>query len=192
MTNKLSRLLRPSGIEETIGLLALALAVFLAIAAAASAHSVKVGTLELKHPWARATPEGAKVAGGFTTIVNTGTEPDRLVSGTATFAGRVEIHEMAMEGDVMRMRPLPEGIEIPAGGEVALKPGSFHLMFLDLKAGLKEGERVKGTLTFEKAGTVDVEFAVEAVAAGAGKKDDHGGHGAAPAEHGKDGHDHAG
>lgn len=131
----------------------------------AVAHEVKAGDLTLEHPWTRATPTGAKVAGGFVVIRNTGSAPDRLVGGTADFAGKLEIHEMAMEGDVMKMRPVDGGLEIPAGGEVALKPGSFHIMFMGLKAGLAEGDAVKGTLVFEKAGAVEVEWAVEGMGA---------------------------
>jgi copper(I)-binding protein len=133
--------------------------------AAAAAHDYKLGALEIKHPWTRATPKGATVAGGYLTIVNTGTTADRLVGGSAAGAGRFEIHEMAMTGGVMRMRPLPKGIEIKPGATVELKPGSFHLMFMGLKAPLEQGTRVKGTLVFEKAGTIEVEYAVDAIAA---------------------------
>lgn len=131
----------------------------------AVAHEVKAGDLTLDHPWARATPNGAKVGGGFVVIRNGGAAPDRLLGGSVDFAGKVEIHEMAMEGDVMKMRPVEGGLEIPAGGEVALKPGSFHIMFMGLKAGLVEGETLKGTLVFEKAGPVEVEWSVEGIAA---------------------------
>lgn len=178
---KITRPVRLSRLEPVLGLTALVFAILMAVVAAASAHEVKAGDLVLHHPWARATPSGAKVAGGFMTIENTGTEPDRLVSGSVGFAGRVEIHEMAMEGDIMRMRPLADGLEIPAGGSVTLKPGSFHVMFMGLNRQLAEGETVKGTLVFERAGPVEVEFTVEAVAAGAGQAKGHG-HG------GPDGH----
>ena len=141
------------------------LAVIVAFAAsAAQAHEYNLGPLKIAHPWARATPKGAAVAGGYLKITNTGTAPDRLVGGSAAFAGRFEIHEMSHQGGVMKMRHLPNGIEI--------KPGSFHLMFMELKQPLVKDQkpRPKGTLVFEKAGTVEVEYAVEAV-------------GGAPAEH---------
>lgn len=134
----------------------------------AAASSVKVGDLTLTAPWTRATPGGAKVAGGYVTITNTGASADRLISGTFTQAGRVEIHEMAMKDGVMVMRPLADGLEIPAGGTVTLAPGGFHIMFMDLKQPLKEGETVSGTLTFQKAGTVNVTFDVRGIGAGAG------------------------
>lgn len=139
------------------------------------AHDYKAGSIEIEHPWARATPGGATVGGGYVVLKNTGTTPDRLVSATAPFAGKVEIHEMAMTNGVMTMRPLPDGLAIPAGGTVTLKPGSYHIMFMQLKQPLKEGESVDGTLTFEKAGTIPVQFKVEGLGAGAAGHD-HSGH----------------
>ncbi len=137
-------------------------------AGAPMAHEFKAGAIQIDHPWSRATPGGASVAGGYLTLKNTGTTPDRLVSATAAFAGKVEIHEMAVKDGVMTMRPLPDGIVIPPGGTVAFKPGAYHIMFLDLKAPLKEGTKVDGTLTFEKAGTVAVQYAVEGIGASGG------------------------
>ena len=132
---------------------------------AIAAHEFKLGSLEISHPWARATPTGATVAGGYLKITNKGTTPDRLVGGTAAFAGRFEIHEMKMVDGVMQMRPLPAGLEIKPGETVELKPGSYHVMFMALKEPLKQGQTVKGTLNFEKAGTVAVEYTVEAIGA---------------------------
>lgn len=129
----------------------------------ATAHEFKVGNLHIGHPWSRATPKGATLAAGYLKITNNGSEPDRLIGGSADFAGRFEIHEMAMEGSVMKMRSLPNGIEIKPGQTVELKPGGFHLMFPALKQPLEQGQKVKGTLRFEKAGSVDVEYAVEAM-----------------------------
>lgn len=140
-----------------------------------SAHEFKAGDLHIGHPWSRATPAGANVAAGYLTLKNAGSQPDRLISASSEIAGKTEIHEMAVDGNgVMTMRQVTAGVEIPAGGEAALKPGGFHIMFMDLKRGPKEGERFKGTLTFEKAGTVEVEFAVEAMG-GAAEHSKHGG-----------------
>jgi uncharacterized protein YcnI len=136
-------------------------------AAAAPANVYKAGSLTIEGPWARATPGGAKVAGGFMKIANTGTEPDRLVGGSVPFAGRFEVHEMAVEGGIMKMRELSKGLEIKPGETVELKPGGYHVMFMDLKSGLKDGQTVKGTLVFERAGKVDVEFKVGPVGGGA-------------------------
>ncbi len=167
----------------TVGALALTLALGMS---AAAAHGYKFGALEIDHPWTRATPDGAAVAGGFLTVTNTGPQADRLIGGTAAFAGEVEVHEMAMEGDVMKMRHLADGLDIPAGAEVVLKPGGYHIMFMGLTTGLTEGETVKGTLVFEKAGTIEVEWKVEAMGArepggkavhGAESGHDHGAHG---------------
>ncbi|PZO78703.1 MAG: hypothetical protein DI629_11075 [Mesorhizobium amorphae] len=158
-----------------LGLAALALA-----PQGAFAHEYKAGTITIGHPWSRAAPPGAKVAAGYVTLTNTGSEPDRLVEATAELAGRGEIHEMAVDANgVMTMRPLPQGVEVPPGATVALQPGGLHLMFLDLSALPQKDKRFKGTLRFEKGGTVEVEYAVEAMGGSAGH--DHGG-AAAPAE----------
>jgi copper(I)-binding protein len=143
---------------------AILLAFVLALAAnAASAHEYKAGSIEIKHPWARATPKGASVAGGYMKLINTGTTPDRLIGGTNANSEKFEIHEMSMDNGVMKMRPLPNGIEIKPGQTVELKPGGYHLMFVGVKQPFEKGKRVKGTLKFEKAGSVAVEYAVEAI-----------------------------
>ncbi|MHB2267313.1 copper chaperone PCu(A)C [Aliihoeflea sp. PC F10.4] len=149
-------------------------ALFLAGAQGAFAHGFEVGDIEIAHPWSRATPEGARVAAGYMVLKNNGSEADRLVTITSEISGRAEIHEMSVNAEgVMTMRPLTEGVEVPAGGEVALEPGGYHIMFLDLEKGPVEGEKFSGTLTFEKAGEVEVEYAVEAM----GGNDGHSGHG---------------
>jgi hypothetical protein len=134
---------------------------------AATAATFKVGTLTIEQPWTRATPGGAKVAGGYVKITNTGTLPDKLVGGSFERAGRFEVHEMSMNNGVMTMRPVSGGLDIAPGASVMLAPGGFHMMFMDLKQPLKEGDSVKGTLTFEKAGTVDVVFDVRGIGASA-------------------------
>jgi periplasmic copper chaperone A len=146
------------------------------LAPRASAHSYTVGDLAIGHPWTRATAPAAKVAGGFLTIENKGAQLDRLLSATFNGSNVVEVHEMAVEAGVMRMRELPKGIEIAPGQRVELKPGGFHLMFIDLKAGLREGENVKGMLVFEKAGRIEVDFKVEAIGARGGQGHDHHNH----------------
>ena len=151
------------------------LAAILAVAAtAASAHEYKAGSLQIQHPWSRATPKGATVAGGYMKITNTGKTPDRLIGGSTAAAPKFEIHEMSMEGGVMKMRMLPKGIEIKPGQTVELKPGGYHLMFVGITAPLEQGKPVKGTLEFEKAGKIEVEYAVEAI--GGAPKGGHHGH----------------
>ena len=132
---------------------------------AQSAPEFTVGALKIVQPWSRATPRSAPVAGGYLKITNTGSEPDRLVSGASAIAGGFSVHEMKMEGGVMKMRPLAGGLEIKPGTTVELKPGGYHIMFEDLKAGLTEGGAFKATLTFEKAGKIDIDFAVMSIGA---------------------------
>ena len=138
-------------------------ACFLSLTAgAAAAQEFKAGSLEIDQPWSRATPKGAKVGAGYLTIKNTGTTPDRLVSGTSPVAGKFEIHEMSMDKGVMKMRPVPKGVEIKPGETVELKPNSFHFMMMDLKRPIERGKPFKASLMFEKAGPVEVEFTVVA------------------------------
>lgn len=131
----------------------------------ASAHEFKAGDLLIGHPWSRATPGGAKIGGGYLTITNNGSAPDKLLSATTTVADHVEIHEMAMANNVMTMRKLDGGVTVAPGKTVAFAPGGYHLMLMGLKNPLKEGDRVKATLTFEKAGTVEVTINVEGIGA---------------------------
>ncbi len=134
--------------------------------AVGNAHDIKVGNLVISHPWSRQSPMAADVAAGFFTIQNTGSEDDRLLKATAEITPKVQLHDMKIENDVMKMFELPAGIPIPAGQTIELKPKSLHVMFMDLKSQVKEGEEIKGTLVFEKAGTVEVEFEVMAPNAG--------------------------
>ena len=133
------------------------------LATPAFAQSYKVGSLEIEQPWTRATAPTAPTAGGYLKIVNTGTTSDRLVAVRSTASARTEIHEMKMDGSVMRMRELEKGLEIPAGATVILQPGGYHVMFMQLKEPFKEGAKVPVTLVFEKAGSVDVVLTVNAM-----------------------------
>jgi periplasmic copper chaperone A len=129
------------------------------------ADDVKAGDLTISQGWARATPRGAKVGGGYLTIQNDGGAPDRLVSASTDVAGKVEIHEMTMSNGVMKMRPLEKGLTVEPGKTVKLAPSGYHLMLMDLKSPLKQGEKVPVTLDFEKAGKVSVSLDVEGVGA---------------------------
>lgn len=139
---------------------ALAATLVLAPFAAQAHDSVTAGDLTIENARARATPAGARVTGGYMLIENRGAAPDRLVGGSTPAAERVEIHEMAMDDGVMKMRPIPGGLEIPPGGSVELKPGGYHIMLMELKAQLNAGDEVPATLTFEKAGPVEVVLTV--------------------------------
>lgn len=127
----------------------------------------RVGDLTVTSPWTRATPGGAKIAGGYLKVTNNGTSVDRFVGAKSDATDHVEIHEMSMSDGVMKMRPLSDGLEIKPGETVELKSGGYHLMFMDLKHPLKQGEALKVTLQFEKAGPLEVNFAVNALGASA-------------------------
>ena len=120
-------------------LFTLALA-FAISAAPALAQEFKAGDIVIEKPWARATPKGAEVGGGYLTIHNNGATPDRLTGGTADFAA-VEIHQMTSKNGVSEMREVESGLAIPAHGSVALSPGGYHLMFKRLTP--SPGERRK-------------------------------------------------
>jgi copper(I)-binding protein len=131
----------------------------------AAAADFTVGSIQIGNPWTRATPKGADVAGAYMTLSNKGAAPDRLIGGTSPVAGRFEVHRMTVEDGVMKMRPVDGGLEVKPGETVELKPGSFHIMLMGLKQPLEKGQKVKGTLVFEKAGKVEIEYAVEALGA---------------------------
>jgi len=121
----------------------------------------KVGNLQIIKPSARATAPGQSISSAYLTIENKGTTADRLVSVSFSRAKEVQLHEMKMDGDKMMMRQMT-GIEIPANGTVELKPGGYHLMLMGLDSPIKDGEQLKMTLQFEKAGKVDVVFPSQA------------------------------
>lgn len=178
------------------GLLGGALALALGFGASAAAQAqdqgaiVKAGDLVISQAWTRATPGGAKVGGGYLTIENKGTVADRLVGGSSTASARFEVHQMSMTDGVMKMHPVEGGLAIEPGKTVKLAPGGYHLMLVDLKHPLKQGETVPVTLQFAKAGNVAISLSVQGIggnAPGAGggammmmKKDpDHSMHGGA-------------
>lgn len=150
----------------------LAIALLLAPTAARAHDGVHVN-----EPWTRATLGGAKTAAGYLKIVNHSDKAEHLLSASSPAADHVEIHEMAMSGNVMQMRPLPAGIEIKGKETVELKPGGFHIMFVGLKAPFKAGAKIPLVLKFEREGEVKVELAVQdprAAAPAGGMHMDHG------------------
>ena len=138
-----------------------------------SAQQIKVGDLVLDHAWARATPGGAKVAGGYLTIENKGATPDKLTGASSPAVGKIEVHETAMNNGVATMRPVKDGLSIPAGQSVTLAPGGYHLMMTDLKGPLKKGDKLVVALVFEKAGEVKATFDVQGVGATSSGQTDH-------------------
>lgn len=166
----------------------LAIATVLAGPLPAAAQDFTVGAIRVSQIWSPVPPEGSRVAGAFMTITNTGNEPDTLIGGTAAVAGRIEVHEMSLDKGVMKMRELKPGLVVKPGETVVLKPGSFHLMLMDMKERPVAGKPFEGTLVFEKAGTLRIEYRVEpfgtrtpgdggqAAKAGHGSHGGHGGH----------------
>jgi periplasmic copper chaperone A len=122
--------------------------------------TVTSGDITVSGAWTKAMLPGQPAGGGYLTIENKGAVADKLIGATSPVTQNLQIHEMAMDGDVMKMRELPDGLEVPAGGKVELKPGGFHLMFMDMKEAFKKGGNVSVTLKFEKAGEVTVDLPV--------------------------------
>lgn len=130
----------------------------------AGAHDYKLKSIIIDHPFARATPPGARSGGAFFIVENAGAASDKLVRVASPVAAAVELHQMAMDGGVMKMRATP-ALEVRAGDKVELKPGGYHVMLIDLKQPLKAGDNFPLTLTFEGAGTIEVSVEVEAMGA---------------------------
>jgi periplasmic copper chaperone A len=156
---------RKPGAMSITGALACAMIICNLLAAPARADEIKAGDLVITQAWSRATPGGAKTGGGYLTIENRGSAPDRLIGGSAEVAGAVQVHEMAVKDGVMTMRPLENGLTIEPGKTVKLAPGGYHLMLLSLKNPLKQGQKVPLTLQFERAGAVELSLDVEGVGA---------------------------
>jgi copper(I)-binding protein len=148
---------------------AISAALALSLAATpALAEGIKAGDLTIEKPWARATPKGAEVGAAYVEIRNAGGETDKLTGGSADFAN-VEIHEMSMQGNVMKMQELKDGLAIPPHVVVKLAPGGYHIMLTGLKHPLVKGESAKLTLTFEHAGAVTVDFPIVGIGASGGE-----------------------
>ena len=130
----------------------------------ALAHTISAGSLTIGPVWTRATPPGASSAGGYLTVVNQGTEPDKLVEVEFAAASAAGLHRTLSAGNVSAMRPV-NAITIPAGQTTRLRPDGFHIMFTGLTERLRQGQMVEGALVFEKAGRVPVEFRVERIGA---------------------------
>ena len=159
------------------------LAVFAALIAgapAALAQGNETSRIAVEQPWARATPAGAQTGVVYMTLNNKTNDADRLVAVSSDVAALVQVHEMAVVDGVMQMRQLADGLPIPAGASVTLKPGSFHVMLIGLKRPLMPGETFPLTLTFAKAGNISVAIPVQAMGAmkdGKGSADHTGGMG---------------
>jgi len=142
----------------------LVLALLLVGIGGATAHEFTAGGVTVTHPWARATPGGAKVGAAYLEMKAAKGKGDRLTAVRSPVAGAAELHSHTMEGGIARMRRV-DAIAVPGGKSVVLKPGGYHVMLVDLKAPLKEGDLLKFTLVFEKAGEIEVEATVEPIGA---------------------------
>jgi hypothetical protein len=127
----------------------------------ASAHEYSAGELHIEHPWSREMPPVAPTTAAYFVVHNKGAEADRLVSVATPVAGKAEMHEHLHADGLMKMQQVQGGVEIPAGGEVKFEPMGYHVMLFNLKQQAKDGERFPLTLTFEKAGAVEVEITVQ-------------------------------
>lgn len=127
----------------------------------ANAHDYSVGNLHIEHPWSRAMPPVAPTAAAYFVVHNKGSDADRLLSASTPVAGKAELHEHIHADGLMKMQQV-QNVTIPAGGEVKFEPMGYHVMLFNLKQQAKDGERFPLTLTFEKAGAVEVEIAVQA------------------------------
>lgn len=143
-----------------------------AVPAAAQEQGIAVHGL-----WLRQPPPSSEVSAGYMMIENPGTYPDRLLAVETPAAERVEIHEMEEVDGMMRMRELEGGLEVPAGGDVELAPGGYHLMLMGVGEGLQAGQQVEAVLVFEQAGRVPVMFEVRPPGAAAAGEDDGHAHG---------------
>jgi copper(I)-binding protein len=130
------------------------------LAPAALGHNHEKGDIQVRHPWSRATPPGAKVGVGYMEIRNRGAQPDKLLSASTPIARAVELHVTQREGDVMKMRHV-QAFEIPAREYYELRPGGSHLMLVELTQPLKQGERFRMRLRFERAGELEIELEVQ-------------------------------
>ena len=145
----------------------LAFAILCLAAGSSAAHDYQLQSLHIDHPFARATPPGAHSGGAFFTVQNAGTRSVRLLSVASPAAASVELHQMAMEGGVMKMR-MVTALVVEPGSQIELKPGGYHVMLSDLKQPLKAGDKFPLTLTFEGAGTIVVSVEVEDMGAAHG------------------------
>lgn len=150
--------------ERRLRAVAMAATLLIAATTAHAAQGTSAKGITVAQPWARATPGGAKVGAAYLTIAADKGTQDRLVAARSAVAGRVELHTHIMDGEVMKMRRV-EAIAVGDGKTVLLQPGGDHVMLIDLKAPLKQGEPIKLTLVFEKAGEIEVEAGVEPIGA---------------------------
>jgi len=141
------------------------MAILTAVAPAAMARADEPLKITVVQPWARATPAGATTGAVYMTLANKTDTADRLTAASSDVAGKAQVHEMAVVNGIMEMRELPDGLAIPAGGSVTLKPGGYHVMLIGLKKPLIAGQTLPLTLTFAKAGNISITVPIHAIGA---------------------------
>jgi copper(I)-binding protein len=161
--------------SHSIALALFAAPLVLGVTLPANAADYDLGSIHISQTWARATPNGASAGAAYMTITNKGTEPDRVSCVASDASAQCEIHTMTMDNGVMKMRPVEGGLEIKPGETVTLKPGGYHVMLVDLKHPLQQGQMVQTELKFDKAGTIKVESPIAAIGAPAPGADAGGG-----------------
>ncbi|MCP5150592.1 MAG: copper chaperone PCu(A)C [Ectothiorhodospiraceae bacterium] len=148
-------------------------ALLAAATTAAATEPTRLGAITIESPWVRLVPPVSETSAGYMTLRNAGTEADRLLAAAAPVSKRTELHTHVMEGGLAKMRQV-DAVEIPAGGAVSFAPGGLHIMLIGLARPLDAGESIPVTLTFERAGRVEVVYPVQAAPMASGG---HGGHG---------------
>jgi hypothetical protein len=136
------------------------LAALLGTSLLANAHDYRVGELQIEHPWSRAMPPVAPTAAAYFVVRNRGADADRLLGVHTPLAGKAELHEHVHADGVMKMQQVQD-VVVPAGGEARFEPMGYHVMLFNVRQQAKDGERFPLTLTFEKAGAIEVEVAVQ-------------------------------
>lgn len=157
-----------SGPTDALAIMAVlsgAAALYATLISPVAAGDYDLGSIHISQPWSRATPKGAASGAGYMTLTNRGAASDKVSCVSDEASAKCQIHSMTMDGAVMKMRPVEGGLEIKPGESVTLKPGGHHMMFLDLKHPLEQGQTVKATLKFDHAGTIDVDYPVLAIGA---------------------------
>ena len=129
------------------------------------ADDYKVGSIQITQPWARATPKGASAGAAYMTVTNSGTTAQHLSCVSSDGAAECQIHQMSMDGGVMKMRPVQGGLEVKPGETVTLKPGGFHVMLVGLKQPLQPGQSVNATFKDDGGNAVQVAFPIAAIGA---------------------------
>jgi copper(I)-binding protein len=150
-------------------------AIMIFVAPAVFAQGGGTSTIAVEQPWARATPTGAMTGAVYMTLANKTNTADRLTAASSDVASNVQIHEMTVVNGIMQMRQLTNGLAIPAGGSVTLKPGSYHMMLIGLKKPLIAGQTLPLTLTFAKAGNISITVPIQTIGAGQSGKGGMGG-----------------